>query len=337
MEMPVNNFCDLADFSVDEVEKLLTTAKWLEQQKSTQELKGKVLALLFLNPSLRTLTSLQATMIRLGGGTFIVSPEMSIHGLETRTGIIMDGTAAEHVREAVPVIASYADVIGIRAIAQRSRLEDDLEDGYFRELQSLCNIPVINLESSIRHPCQGLADWKTLEDLSIPKRGGKMVFTWTYHPDALPLSVMGDSIYMAASRGMDVTVLRPDGFAVPEELMLRAKKAGLKSGGSVAETNDRNKALEGAHVLYAGSWSSTRFYGDYVKDQEHRNEHINWCIDESWFAGKASESCYFMHALPVRRGVEVEDHVLDGPRSIVVKQAKNRMFAQMSILTNLLE
>ena len=130
----MKDFCDLANLSLEQIEKLLTKAKWLEQQQSLNELQGKVLALLFLNPSLRTLTSLQATMIRLGGGTFVISPEMSIHGLETRSGIAMDGTAAEHIREAVPVIASYADAIGIRAIAQRTNLADDLEDGYFHEL-----------------------------------------------------------------------------------------------------------------------------------------------------------------------------------------------------------
>ena len=275
-------------------------------------------------------------MIRLGGGAFLISPEMSIHGLGTRSGIVIDGTAAEHIREAVPVIASYADAIGIGAIAQRKLLANDLANGYFQELRSLCDTPVINLESSIRHPCQSLADWRTLEDFSIPGTGGKLVFSWIYHPEALPLAVLGDTIHMAASRGMDVTILRPDGFDVPEELMQRAELAGSKSGGTVVETNDRNMAMEGAHVVYAGSWSSTRFYGDNVNDQKIRREHDNWCIDESWFEGSPSESCYLMHALPVRRGVEVEDHILDGPRSIIVPQAKNRMFAQMAVLTNLL-
>jgi N-acetylornithine carbamoyltransferase len=259
---------------------------------------------------------------------------MSIHGLETRSGIVMDGTAAEHIREAVPVIASYENAIGIRVIAKRANLADDLEDRYFQELQALNDVPVINLESSIRHPCQSLADWKTLDDFSVANQGGKIAFSLVYHPDALPLAVLGDTIHMAASMGMEVTVLRPDGFDVPKKLVQRAKKAGSKTGGSVTETNDRNKALNGAHVLYASSWSSTGYYGNYVKDQELRNNYSDWCVDESWFDGIASESSYFMHALPVRRG-GVEDHVLDRSRSIVVRQAKNRMFTQMSILTHL--
>jgi N-acetylornithine carbamoyltransferase len=336
MDSQVKDFCDLADFSIDEINQLINKAQGLEQQKSSVALQGKVLALLFLNPSLRTLTSLQATMIRLGGGTFIISPEMSIHGLETRSGIVMDGTAAEHIREAVPVIASYADAIGIRAIAQRSKLNDDMSDEYFQELRSLCDIPVINLESSIRHPCQSLADWKTLEDFSVPGQGGKLVFSWVYHPEALPLAIVGDTIHMAASRGMNVTILRPDGFGLPPELVTRAQQAGTNTNATVTETIDRNEALAGANVIYAGSWSSTRFYGDHVKDQELRNEHTDWRVDESWFDGITNESCYFMHALPVRRGVEVEDHILDGPKSIVVQQAKNRMYAQMSVLMELL-
>ncbi len=332
----MKNFCDLADLSREEIELLLDKAKWLEQQKSVQHLQGKVLALLFLNPSLRTLTSLQATMIRLGGGTFIVSPEMSIHGLETRAGIAMDGSAAEHIREAMPVIASYADAIGIRAIARNQDLDDDLNDSYFNELRSLCDIPVINLESSIRHPCQSLADWKTLDDYLIPGNGGKLVFSWVYHPEALPLSILGDTIHMAVCRGMDVTVLRPDGFELPQALLQRAENACLQSGGNINETSNRKDALENAQVVYAGSWSSTAAYGNSVKDKELRNNNIDWCIDESWFDGVKPDPCYFMHSLPVRRGVEVDDGILDSSRSIVVSQAKNRMFAQMSVLLNLL-
>jgi N-acetylornithine carbamoyltransferase len=336
MDKLIKDFYDLGDFSIDQVEGLITEATRLERMQSTQSLQGKVLALLFLNPSLRTLTSLQATMIRLGGGTFVVSPEMSIHGLETRSGIVMDGTAAEHIREAVPVISSYADVIGIRAIAQRSKLEEDLADREFNELRQLCDIPVLNLESSIRHPCQSIADWKTLDDLKVPAQGGKLVFSWVYHPEALPLAISGDTIHMAAMRGMDVTVLRPEGFELPEDLIERARRAGMKSGGSITETSRKTEALEGAHVVYAGSWSSTRFYGDKLEDKKIREENSGWCIDEEWFDGITAEPCHFMHALPVRRGVEVEDNILDSPRSVVIRQAQNRMYTQMSVLSYLL-
>ena len=124
----------------------------------------------------------------------------------------MDGAAAEHVREAVPVIASYGDAIGIRAFAERKNLDSDVADEEFRSLTGLVDTPYINMESAINHPCQSLADWKTMDDLGIPANGGKFVLSWAYHPRALPLAVPAATVHMAAMRGMDVTVLRPRRF-----------------------------------------------------------------------------------------------------------------------------
>ena len=143
-------FNDLNDFSNDEIGNLLELANQLDNYPEPDILKGKVLALLFFNSSLRTLTSFQAAMSRLGGGTFVVSPDMSIHGLETQTGIVMDGNAAEHINEAIPVIESYADVIGIRAFAQRRNLKEDLEDFSFKNLINLTSKPFINMESALK-------------------------------------------------------------------------------------------------------------------------------------------------------------------------------------------
>jgi N-acetylornithine carbamoyltransferase len=331
----MKEFNDLADFQVGQVDALLELAARLETNPEPQALAGKVLALLFLSPSLRTLASFQAAMTRLGGGSFVISPNMSIHGLETRSGIVMDGMAAEHIREAVPVIASYGDAIGIRAFAQRESLDDDLADKEFNALRELCDIPKINMESAINHPCQSLADWKTMNDIGIPKQGGKFVLSWAYHPRALPLAVPSATVHMAAMRGMDVTVLRPDGFALPEPIMHKARQAAAASGGSVTETTERAEALEGAHVIYAKSWSSTRQYGHTPADEKLRHGLEDWCVDEPWFA-TAQEDARFMHCLPVRRGVVVADRVLDGPRSVVIQEARNRMYAQMAVLHQML-
>jgi len=328
-------FNDLADFSNDEIRALLELANRLDETPEPQALRGKVLSLLFLSPSLRTLASFQAAMTRLGGGSFVISPDMSIHGLETRPGIVMDGAAAEHIREAVPVIASYGDAIGIRAFAERKNLEADMADEEFNSLIDLVDTPYINMESAMHHPCQNLADWKTMDDLRIPATGGKFVLSWAFHPRALPLAVPASTLYMAAKRGMDVTVLRPDGFALPEALMTKANKAAEASGGSVVETDDRKQAMDGAHVIYAKSWSSTRHYGDRLQDQELRNELVDWCVDEPWFEN-ARDDCRFMHCLPVRRGVVVSEPVLDGPRSVVIPEARNRMLAQMAVLHQML-
>ena len=328
-------FNDLADFSSEEIAALLELANRLDEKPEPNALSGKVLSLLFLSPSLRTLASFQAAMTRLGGGSFVISPEMSIHGLETRPGIVMDGAAAEHIREAVPVIASYGDAIGIRAFAERRNLEHDLGEVEFSSLTDLIDTPYINMESATNHPCQSLADWKTLDDLSIPTNGGKFVLSWAYHPMSLPLAVPAASIHMAAMRGMDVTVLRPDGFELPKPLMDKARKAAGASGGSLTETDDRALAMEGAHVIYAKSWSSTQHYGDKIADQDLRRELVHWCVDEPWF-DNAQNDCRFMHCLPVRRGVVVSERVLDGLRSVVIHEARNRMLAQMAVLHQML-
>jgi len=331
----MKDFNDLADFTNDQIQALLELANRLDAYPEPHALQGKVLSLLFLSPSLRTLASFQAAMVRLGGGSFVISPEMSIHGIETRPGIVMDGAAAEHIREAMPVIASYGDAIGIRAFAQRNSLEADMAETEFSALTDLIDTPYINMESAMGHPCQNLADWKTLDDLGIPANGGKFVLSWAYHPRALPLAVPSSTLRMVAQRGMDVTVLRPEGFELPDPVMQQARDAAEANGGSIRETDDRREAMQGAQVIYAKSWSSTRCYGDRLGDEKLRNELIDWCVDEPWFEN-AQDDCRFMHCLPVRRGVVVSEPVLDGPRSVVIHEARNRMLAQIAVLHQML-
>jgi N-acetylornithine carbamoyltransferase len=333
----MRRFNDLADFSREEIQDLIALAKRLDERPEPRALEGKVLSLLFLSPSLRTLSSFQAAMIRLGGGAFVISPEMSIHGLESRYGIVMDGAAAEHVREAIPVIASYGDAMGVRAFAERRDLAHDLADKDFHALTALIDKPWVNMESAIDHPCQSLADWKTMDDQGIPASKGKFVLSWAYHPKALPLAVPAATLHMAAKRGMDVVHLRPPGFELPPAIMEKARKAAAESGGSVRETTDRREAMEGAHVIYAKSYSSTRHYGDKLGDQALREELVGaWCVDEPWFAN-ARPDCKFMHCLPVRRGVVVADRILDGPRSIVIREARNRMVVQMAVVYRMMK
>jgi N-acetylornithine carbamoyltransferase len=331
----MNCFNDLADFSAAEIKELIALARRLDEKPEPRSLEGKVLSLLFLSPSLRTLVSFQSAMVRMGGGTFVVSPNMSIHGLESRSGIVMDGVAAEHIREAVPVIASYGDAIGIRAFAKRENLDDDLSDREFRELTSLVDTPYINMESAINHPCQSLADWKTMDDLGMPANGGKFVLSWTWHPRPLPLAVPAATVHMAAMRGMDVTVLRPRGFELPDAIMDKARQAAAMSGGSVTETDDRSDAMQGVQVIYVNSWASARHYGNKCTEAEFKLDLRDWCVDEPWFENAASD-CRFMHCLPVRRGVTVTDCILDGPRSVVIAEARNRMLVQMAVLHQML-
>ncbi|MEO1595697.1 MAG: N-acetylornithine carbamoyltransferase [Pseudomonadota bacterium] len=332
----MRSFNHLRDFDVAEILELLQLAGQLDRHPEPRALEGKVLSLLFLSPSLRTLASFQAAMTRLGGSAFVISPDMSIHGLESRHGIVMDGSAAEHIREAVPVIASYGDAIGIRAFAERRDLGTDLSESAFAALTDYVgDTPWINMESAMSHPCQSLADWKTLDDFNMPKQGGKFVLSWAYHPKALPLAVPTSTLHMAAMRGMDVTVLRPEGFALPDPIMRETEAVASANGGSVRESEDRAEAMEDAHVIYAKSWSSTLHYGDRNAELEARRDLTDWCVDEGWFQ-PARDDCRFMHCLPVRRGVVVADEILDGPRSIVIPEARNRMLAQMAVLHRML-
>jgi N-acetylornithine carbamoyltransferase len=246
----------------------------------------------------------------------------------------MDGKAAEHLADAVPVIASYGDAIGVRVFAERRNLQRDLADTAYREVATHVGKPLINLESAVSHPCQSLADWKTLDELAVPAQGGnggKLVISWAFHPKALPLSGPVSALNMAAMRGMDVTVLRPEGFELPQAVMARAAQLAAASGGSVRESSDRREALQGAQMVYVKEWSSTRHYGDSIAEKKLRDEHADWCIEESWF-DRAAPGCRLMHAMPVRRGVAVQDAVLDGPRSALTLQAENRMWAQMAVL-----
>ncbi len=179
----MKRFLDLADLEREEVLALLELARRLETRPEPHALAGKILGLLFLNPSLRTLASFQAGMARLGGSSFVITPGQGTWQLETRLGAVMSGAAAEHVREGIPVLASYCDALGLRAFADGKDLAADLAETAFSAMASLVDKPLINLESAISHPCQALADWKTMDDLGVP-RSGRFVLSWAYHPRA---------------------------------------------------------------------------------------------------------------------------------------------------------
>ena len=330
----MNRFINLADFSREQILDLLALAQRLRERPEPNALAGRILGLLFLNPSLRTLASFQVAMKRLGGDSFVITAGQGTWQLETRAGAVMSGAAAEHVREGIPVLASYSDALGIRAFADGKDLKADLADSQFMAMAATCDKPLINLESAISHPCQALADWRTLDDLGVPAHG-KFVLSWVYHPRALPLAVPAAVVHMAALRGIQVTVLRPEGYGLPREIMDKARSAAAGSGGSVDETDDRDQALRGAQVLYAKEWGCTTRYGDAEADAQLRGGLSDWCARASWFAG-ATADCRFMHCLPVRRNVAVADEVLDGPRSAVKQQAYNRLVVQMAVLHRML-
>ena len=332
--MSVRHFTDLAALERSQIEALLEAARGLEADPIRPALAGRVLGLLFFNPSLRTLSSMQAGMAQLGGSSFVLTPGQGTWGLEIRTGTVMDGDAAEHLAEALPVLGQYCDVLGVRAFPEGRSLAIDLAEPLLSALQAHSTVPLVNLESAMGHPCQALGDWKTLDDMGVP-RDGRFVLSWAWHPKPLPLAVPAAVLKMAAQRGMDVSVLRPDGFGLPDPVMQQAAQLAAQSGGRVHETSDRTTALEGAHVLYAKSWQSPRHYGVPDAERQARAGLRDWCVTPEWFEPARSDA-FFMHCLPVRRNVVVSDTVLDGPRSRVVQQAGNRLHVQKAILLDLL-
>ncbi len=330
----MKRFLKLSDFSREQVQDLLALAQSLQDKPQPRALAGKILGLVFFNPSLRTLASFQAGMARLGGDSFVITPGQGTWQLETRLGAIMKGAAAEHIREGIPVLASYCDALGVRAFAEGKSLADDLAETLFGMMDALCDKPLINMESAMNHPAQALADWRTLDELKVPRRA-KFVLSWVYHPKALPLAVPAATVHMAAMRGMEVVVLRPEGYALPPQVMDEARLAAAAAGGSLTETADRAQALAGASVLYAKEWGTTLYYGDTEADSRLRADLSDWCVREPWFAG-ARPDAKLMHCLPVRRNVAVADEVLDGPRAVVKREAFNRLVVQMAVLHRML-
>ena len=222
---------------------------------------------------------------------------------------------------------SYCDALGIRAFADGKSLAEDLAELRFNAMAELVHKPLINLESAANHPCQALADWKTMDDLKVPA-GGRFVLSWVYHPRALPLAVPAAAVHMAASRGMEVIVLRPEGFALPAP---HSRQGAPRSRASLAvpcaRPNDRDEALAGARIVYAKEWGSTQHYGDSEARCSAARAHspTGACARAGLRAPRTD--CRLMHCLPVRRNTAVADEVLDGPRSIVQLEAANRLSA----------
>jgi len=322
----------LADLSDDQLDRVLDRAREIERHPRSEALAGTTLGLVFLNPSLRTLASMQAGVQQLGGTVFVLTPGKGTWDLETRDGVVMDGDKAEHIREGIPVLSQYCDALGVRRFADRTSLAEDLADDTIRKIADLTTVPFLNLESAVRHPCQALADWKTLDDREVSRRG-KLVLTWAYHPKPTPLAVPISSLTMGLRRGMDVVVCRPEGFGMPDEIRAEAEAIATQCGGTYSETTDREAAFEGADAVIAKEWVSPRHYTTDAAEAEKalREQHRDWCVSESWFA-PAKPTAPLLHCLPVRRGVALEAALLDSDRSVVIAEAGNRLHVQKALL-----
>ena len=307
------------------------------------DLDGRVLGLLFFNPSVRTRVSCESAMARLGGSATALAAGSDTWRFEERPGVVMDGDTQEHVAELAPVLSSMCDVVGIRkaelmtaggAAASTSASYAELaRDEFLHAFARHSSAPVLNLESNAFHPCQGLADMATLRELLGEPARKRYVLSWAWHPKALPVATPHSQLLAAADSGMHVTVLRPEGYGLAPEVMSAARERAEALGGSLEETSDVEAAYRGAHIVCAKSWGRLDAYGEAPEVARPSTElRAEWIVDEDKLA--RTDGARFMHCLPVRRNVIVSDGVLDSPRSAVVQQAENRLWSAAALLAD---
>ncbi|GBF21356.1 MULTISPECIES: Rossmann-fold NAD(P)-binding domain-containing protein [Arenibacter] len=296
--------------------------QWVEEARSLKANplqfkalgEAKTICLLFFNNSLRTRLSTQKAAMNLGMEVIVMNFGSEGWALEYGDGTIMDQGTSEHIKEAAQVVAQYCDIVAIRAFASLTDKEKDEAEVVMNGFKKYAGIPVVNMESSVGHPLQALADAITLAENNTKKRP-KVVLSWAPHPKALPHAVANSFVEMMHLQDADFAITHPKGYDLNPEVTKGAKIE-----------YDQDKALEDADFVYVKNWSSYQDYGKVV------NQDKNWTMTNKKL-GKAK----FMHCLPVRRNVVVADEVLDGPNSLVIQQANNRTFSAQIVLKKLLE
>jgi N-succinyl-L-ornithine transcarbamylase len=304
---------------VPDIKALVEEALKLKQNPySHQHLgKNKTIALVFLNPSLRTRMSTQKAALNLGMNVMVLNIDKEGWSLELRDGAIMNGTTVEHIREAAAVMGQYADIIGVRSFPGLKNREEDYSEMVFNKFVQFCGVPVVSLESATRHPLQSLADLVTIEELKTCTRP-KVVLTWAPHIKPLPQAVPNSFAEWMCKAGVDFTIAHPKGY----ELC-----ADFTQGATI--TNNQDEALVDADFIYVKNWSAYEPYGKILPGNE------DWMLTN--YKLKITNKAKVMHCLPVRRNLELSDEILDGESSIVVHEAANRVWAAQAVLKRMLE
>ncbi len=297
-------------------------------------LAGRSVALVFFDPSLRTRASMQVAVYDLGGNAIILEPGSSSWTLEHRDGVVMDADKTEHLTEFVRVLERYVSAIGVRTFARLQDWETERTDPILEAFARYATVPIINLESAMHHPCQSMADMMTIREKCGAERK-KVLLTWAWHPKPLPMAVPNSFALAAAQFGHDLRIACPPNYELDEELISEVRRQASVNGGSLEISNDIRSAFEGIDVVYAKSWGSKAFYGAPEKDISSRAAYRHeWIVDGPKM--ERTNDAIFMHCLPVRRNVIVTDDVIDGPRSVVIDEAENRLHIQKELLRELL-
>ena len=278
--------------------------------------KNKVLGLLFFNPSLRTRLSTQKAAMNLGFKSIVMNFKDDGWQLEFDENIIMSGKKAEHVKDAAKVISQYCDILGIRAFAELKDKQNDNSDKIINSFVKYASIPILNLESSVAHPLQALADAATINENKNSNKP-KIVLSWAPHPKSLPHAVANSFINMCKINNYDLTITNPKGYDLSKKITE-----------GIQIINDQELAFKNADFIYAKNWSSYDQYGKVLLNDD------SWIINEHKM--RLTNNAFFMHCLPVRRNVVVTDSVLDSNKSLVIQQANNRTYATQTILKELI-
>ena len=330
----MKHFLSTSDWSREDLDALLQSAAALKKNPINSSLKGRSIALLFLNPSMRTRTSFDLGMQQMGGIAIVLQPGKDAWGLEFDTGVIMEGEAEEHIAEAAGVLSRYCDLIGIRAFPKFVDWSKDREDNVIKSLAKHASVPVINMETIV-HPCQELAMMLALKERigDVAKR--KMVLTWTYHPRPLNTAVANSALLIGTKFGMDVTLLCPEpAYLLDSQFMDQAKANATASGGSLQVSHDIESSYAGADFVYAKSWGALPYYGRPEEEYELRKNYRHFIVNEEKMA--LTNNGLFSHCLPLRRNVKATDGVMDAPYCLAMDEAENRLHVQKALMMNLL-
>ena len=284
--------------------------------------ENKTIMLVFFNSSLRTRLSSQKAALNLGMNPIVLNIGQDSWKLETEIGVVMDGDKSEHLREAIPVMASYCDLIGVRSFAGLQDRAFDYGETVLRQFLEYSGKPVISLESATVHPCQAFADLITIDEYKEKPRP-KVVLTWAPHPRALPQAVPNSFAEWMNAADVDFVITHPRGYELDPRF----------AGGARVEY-DQMKALEGADFVYAKNWSCPGV-SDPAQYGRILSKDMDWTVDERHMA--VTDNAYFMHCLPVRRNMIVSDAVIDSPRSLVIPEAANRTVSAQVVMKRMLE
>ena len=285
--------------------------------------RNKTLVMIFFNSSLRTRLSTQKAAMNLGMNVMVLDIAQGAWKLETERGVIMDGDKPEHLLEAIPVIGSYCDVIGVRSFAGFESKTDDYSEKVLSQFIEHSGRPVVSMEAATRHPLQSFADLITIEEYKRTARP-KVVMTWAPHPRALPQAVpnsFAEWMNAAAANGdVDFVITHPPGYELDPRFV-----------GDAKVEYDQRLAFEGAEFIYAKNWAA---YADPNYGKILSTDRA-WTVDAEKMA--LTDNAFFMHCLPVRRNMIVTDEVIESPQSIVIPEAANREISAQVVLKRILE